>query len=266
MRDVKSETRGLGEKVSLDRYFSINEFGNISLLNQELEKHRIVNLESTFPHDIQKIIENGVDKALNSAILIKPEQYGKGEVGPNTIALRLPEDSHLCPLVEKILFDKLMKLRRILKSENKFVDERALMYLDPKISNMVTTLFPGRLLRGETLFEHEVQHAYSVKDQTGEDSFVFLSFVWIQKDKNMELSLYNQGGVLDKGSSHQNMINEVLMAPRNPSAHDFLALDADGLGFVGKMFLQMKSIYGIVFAELAQKKLLYQWKKENPIL
>lgn len=248
------------------KYFNATDFASVEDLNRELDQHRIIDLRNTSPQEIQPTIKARIDEAFNSAPVVDLDsgEFGYGVVGLNTIALKMPEDSHLYPLAEKIIFGKLMGLRETLNPKEAVVNERILMHLDPQIPNLMTKVFPGYAIRGETLLEHEKAHADSVKEQTGEDSYVFLSFIWARTGTRKEFFIYNHGGGITIEGTSPEAINNILLAPRNPSSGDYKNLKP-GSTFRNAISTMITSLVGAGIATISENKLLGEWKKQHPL-
>ena len=101
------------------------------------------------PDQISFVLSSFVAETIRKC---KPLVKGSDFIDEDVIVLRMPEDAHLIPLLEPILFNELLSYKRSTSPE-KYTALDTLILTDPHFSD-VTSQNVG----GETLLTHELRH------------------------------------------------------------------------------------------------------------
>ncbi len=133
-------------------------------------------------------------------------------------AFKLPGDSHFLPLFEKELFSQLVKFHNTNDTKDQYVNPMLLMSIDPMFPN----LKDGKI-RGESLFEHELQHFFKWQESRGKskDSGCFVGFSLVKKlEDGIMLLTYEVSFIPEDNISSFDQELGIAFAPRFPSSGD----------------------------------------------
>lgn len=237
-----------------------------------LSSTRVVDFSKYGPERTKQIIGQKIQSAIDKAPVFENDQIPADLelIGSeNTLSFKVPEDSHIYPLLENELFRSLLQLSQQQIDKNTTVNETYLMLVDPELPTIVSRTFKGVKIRGETLLEHEFSHALAAREAGMRDAYFSLSFYWVKKGKTKELNLQAYGGVMPSEVA-TDLKKQVLLAPRYPSRGD-LSKVADiesGDSWIKSLFQGIcnelkESMGSTITAEGVQDSLLEVWKKER---
>lgn len=238
----------------------------------------IFTLDKPLPPDqIKTVLQSYVEKTISQC---KKIEKGSSFLSDDTIVLRMPDDAHLIPLMEPMIFQELAKYSKI-NSPGKYTDSRALMFVDPKLNTLEVD---G--VKGETLLMHELRHHLS--DGTASttpsvgmggthidrtDDYIALKF--FQQGKN----IHYVGYYIPDPTTLQGMSKGIDsdMGPLSPANNDLIraaraysSLPVSMLDKVQTLFETVKVIAGVSDKLTSQwhmgNKLMSAWKKVRPEL
>lgn len=155
-----------------------------------------------------------------------------------------------------------MKRRKTRPDE--IIDEDLLLMYDPKLPTVISHLSTNSTIRGESMLEHELQHAFAAQYEKISQSFVFLNFIWVKQGKRRYLEIPAWGGAVPvRNLTSQSLIN-ILLAPRHPSTLERdMAIHYKYPSVSLKRFLEplLYKIKGGQTAESMLDNLRQEWRK-----
>lgn len=210
---------------------------------QLYESNRISGEKMLSPNEIRGKIKERIFELLKNPPLYDRYQHSHIK---NSVTFKIPNDANLFVLFEHMLFEALFEMRKNESLESKIhVDDISLMSIDEITPSLTSTINPGNFpIRGETLSEHESQHAEAQQDIAGGD--IYVGIVICEDIINGKTVLYLEGIMLGTLKLSKEEFVEVLLSPRNPSNSDYARV--------------IKNI-----SRLPQKKLFQHLKDEGKI-
>lgn len=136
------------------------------------------------PDQIQATLQKYVEKTISQC---KKIEKGSPFLSDDTIVLRMPDDAHLIPLMEPLIFQELSKYSKT-NSPEKYVEPRTLMFVDPKLNTLEVD---G--IKGETLLMHELRHHLSDNAASTTPSVGTAGAILDKTDDYIALKFFQQG-------------------------------------------------------------------------
>jgi len=183
-------------------------------------------------------------------------------------------------LFEHLLFDILLKIRQSNSQElGYFIPDETLIVLDPIFPKLEGTINTNHsMIRGETLFEHELQHSFATPVTPDGKTYVIIRFARIIHNKKQYLVL--KGNAIHSKLLSKSKYVEALLAPRNPSSGDYNEIikvltelsHEDNYDYISELNLLMekanypKNEFGTVLpSSIIDALFLKHWRKKRKL-
>lgn len=187
------------------------------------EENLIIPRGVIVPENLQPTIDKKIDDILQNAPQVFDERFqNPEEEARHSLILRYPEDSHLIPLVEKRLFEKLVSMQKELEGTNKGIRNITLMEFDPQFSSLKMEVDDGQIIRGESTFDHETAHAREACAAGQKVVYIVTPFIWKRSEegKIWLKAIHSATNVLLNLDVESRL--DISIAPRYPSFEDLM--------------------------------------------
>lgn len=217
------------------------------------------------PDQIKARIKEKVRSAINKAPVIDLGKFAsyEDEGSENMISLKIPEDSHLIPLLEIEMFQQLLKMANEADPKKVKIHQADIMFFDPDLPKIFSKTATGLIVRGQNVLSHEMDHALAANDEGIDQSFVNIVFYWIENEGKKTLFVYNTAPSEDFHNLPADKAERIVMAPSHPSYGDLRILNIFQNSSTFDKLRQKLSIFlgKTITAEFIAKRLFRTWRK-----
>lgn len=186
------------------------------------------NARVRFPRENQLLLpfmRKIVKFAMHSAPLVRMEQNNEIEttdvqIGDNTIVFKASEDHHFLPLFEKVMFEELTDYHNS-NGPSHLVNPLTFMMFDSAYPIMERNVGKETSVRGETFFEHELQHLLRARAEGMNIEYIIISFFRKETKKGSVLYIEGDCDPLTIRPPSYPTQTSISLAPRYPSSLDY---------------------------------------------
>lgn len=216
------------------------------------------------PSQIKAAIKEKVESVIKNTPTIDLEKFANPEDdgSDNMISLKIPEDAHLIPFLEKEIFQKLLQMANDCDPKKTKIHQADIMFFDPDLPKIFSKAATGLIIRGQNVLDHELDHALAANEEGIDQSFINIVFYWLEIEGKKTLIVSNSAPLDGFHNLPADKAKRILMAPRHPSSGDlkFLNMFQNSSTF-DKLKEKLSIFLGkTITNEIVAKRLFRTWR------
>lgn len=196
------------------------EADGITLEVECYEKNRLFPDGKIEPDKVGEIIDQRLNLVFEKAPIVENYLKENPEAeAEHSLVLRYPEDSHLIPLLEERLYEKLLRKRKEFQDTNMEITNHTLMNFDPDLNSLEMEVDGGRIISGESMLQHELAHAQAAYEAGQKIVYIVIPFIWDSVDGHKQLKTIHTVTKVHREVDVANKV-DIAIAPKFPSSDD----------------------------------------------